>query len=126
MTIYLSSGFFTTATRKMVEIAAKELREQGHEVFVPMEHQIPNAWDMPEGDWANAVFKADVKAIDECDKIIMLDFGASGDCGTAWEAGYAYAKGIPYEVWSFGLDMSIMVWARAEKIGHYTYEFKLV
>lgn len=126
MKIYLSSGFFTTATRKKVEEVAKILREQGNEVFVPMEHQIPNAWDMTECAWAQEVFKQDLKALDECDKVVMLDFGANGDCGAAWEAGYAYAKGKRYEVWSYGIDMSIMVWGGCDYIVHSVYDYKLV
>lgn len=126
MKIYLSSGFFTTATRAKVEEVAKELRAKGHEVYVPMGHQVPNAWSMPECDWATEVFKADIEALNNCDKVALLDFGANGDCGAAWEAGYAYAKGIPYEVISYGVDMSIMVWAGAERIKYSTFDFKLV
>lgn len=113
MKIYLSSGFFTPETKAKVEEVAKELRKKGHEVFVPMEHTIPNAWDISEAEWAFKVFEQDVKAIDECDMLVVLDFGANGDCGTAWEAGYAYAKNIPYKVFPYGKDISIMLWGGA-------------
>lgn len=125
MKIYLSSGFFTSETKAKVEEIAQELRNRGHKVFVPMEHQIENAWDMSECKWAQKVFEQDVKAIDACDRLIVLDFGANGDCGTAWEAGYAYAKGIPYEVWSYGTDMSIMVWGGSAYVDS-IFDFKLI
>lgn len=115
--IYLSSGFFTDETKLKVLEVATVLRKLGCEVFVPMEHQIPNAWDISETQWAFEVFKQDVKAIDECDLMVVLDFGANGDCGTAWEAGYAYAKNIPYIVFTYGDDISLMVWNGAESCG---------
>ena len=58
-----------------------------------MEHTIPNAWEISNQKWAKAVFKEDVRAIDECDTVIVLNWGMYSDSGTAWECGYAYAKG---------------------------------
>ena len=114
--IYLSSGFFTAATREKVEEVAAELRRRGYEVFVPMEHFIEGADTMPPKQWAYEVFLADVKAMDECDSIVSLDFGANGDCGTAWELGYAYAKGIPVDIISYGIDISLMVYEGATRV----------
>lgn len=110
---YLSSGFFTEETRKEVERVAKIFRDRGHEVYVPMEYFVHGGESMPHEEWAEAVFKKDVEEIDKCDKIILLDFGANGDCGTAWEAGYAYAKGIPYITYHYGSDTSLMVYCGA-------------
>lgn len=39
------------------------------------------------------VFNEDIKAINECDTVIVLNWGMYSDSGTAWECGYAYAKG---------------------------------
>lgn len=119
MKVYLASGFFTPETRAEVERKARILRMQGHEVYVPMEHQLPNAWDLPHERWAREVFKMDLKALDECDKVYYLDFGANGDCGAAWECGYAYAKGKPYVVESYAKDMSLMILGGSECY-HYT------
>lgn len=34
-----------------------------------------------------------MRALDEVDVVYVLNFGMYSDSGTAWEAGYAYAKG---------------------------------
>ncbi|MBQ7977665.1 MAG: hypothetical protein IJ301_03670 [Clostridia bacterium] len=52
MKIYLASGFFTEETRKTVILIAHNLRGAGHKVFVPMEHEIENAWNKPNRQWA--------------------------------------------------------------------------
>ena len=92
--IYLASPFFNNGERQSVEFIVNHLRKNlGLEVYVPMEHTIPNAWDLPNNVWAKAVFDEDVKAIDECDTVIVLNWGMYSDSGTAWECGYAFAKG---------------------------------
>ena len=62
-----------------------------HEVYVPQEHSIEGAWDMSNAHWARAVYCEDIKAIDECECVMILNFGMYSDSGTAWEAGYANA-----------------------------------
>ena len=108
MKVYLASGFFTKETREEVEFWAKFLRNVGHEVFVPMEHTIHNAWDLTNEEWGKKVFEMDVKAIDECDILFYIDWGYQGDCGAAWEVGYAYAKGKKAICMPKGKTMSLM------------------
>ena len=92
--VYLASPFFNKKERNSVTLIADFLRKsKGLDVYVPMEHTIPNAWDLPNNVWGKAVFDEDVKAIDECDTIIVLNWGMYSDSGTAWECGYAFAKG---------------------------------
>lgn len=62
-------------------------------VYLPWQLQIPNAWNMPQSEWARCVFTADVMALDKSDVVVVCDFGRHSSCGTAWEAGYAFAKG---------------------------------
>lgn len=106
---YLASGFFTDETRAKVKEVAESYRRTGFTVFVPMEHEIPNAWDMSEEEWAKKVFETDLNAINSARELIYLDFGANGDCGAGWEVGYAYAKGIRVVTFAFGKDISLMV-----------------
>ena len=106
---YLASGFFTEETRTKVKEIAESYRRAGFTVFVPMEHEIPNAWNMSEEDWAKKVFEADLNAINSARELIYLNFGANGDCGASWEVGYAYAKNIRVITFAFGKDISLMV-----------------
>ena len=126
--VYLSAGFFTDSTRIAVSEMAKILRvHQDYDVYVPMEYFVPDGENMPNDKWAAEVFKHDVEELDKCDKVVYLDFGASGDCGAAWEVGYAYAKGIPVEVYAYGKDISLMVTNCATRLTKmFGQELKLV
>lgn len=93
--IYLASPFFTKYERKKVQTVASSLRKIGHEVYVPMEHTIENAWELPNHKWARKVFEEDIKAIQEADEVYCIYYGLYSDSGTAWECGYAYAFGKP-------------------------------
>ena len=93
MKIYLASPFFNEAEIEVYRRAITLLRAEGYEVYVPQEHTIENAWSLSNEDWAGQVFIADLYAIDGCDVVMVLNFGMYSDSGTAWEAGYAFAKG---------------------------------
>lgn len=95
MKIYLAGPFFTKFQREAIKECAKANRNLGHEVYVPMEHFIEGGEEMPNSVWARKVFEEDVKAINQCDKVIALYEGLMSDTGTAWEIGYAYGIGKP-------------------------------
>lgn len=64
--------------------------------YEPSRLKIPNAWNMPQNEWARCVFTCDVIALEEANAVVVCDFGRKdGSAGTAWEAGYAFAKGKP-------------------------------
>ena len=93
MKIYLASPFFQEEEIKVYDKVIKNLRQQGLDVFVPREHEIPNGWEIDNQQWAESVFAVDYVAIEQCDVVVVLNFGMYSDSGTAWECGYAYAKG---------------------------------
>jgi len=62
------------------------------EVFMPWKIRIPNEWRMPLEQWSRCVFTQDVLALDASDYVVVCDYGRHSSCGTAWEAGYAFAK----------------------------------
>ena len=102
--IYLASPLFTEYERKKVQSVASLLRASGFEVYVPMEHQIEDGWSYPNATWGRMVFEEDVKAIRECDQVVCIYYGLYSDSGTAWECGYAYAKGKPIHQLLYGFD----------------------
>lgn len=110
MKIYLASPLFTEYERERVSDYASYLRNQGHEVYVPMEHKIEEAWEMPNYVWAREVFVKDIFEINNCDKVVCLYYGLYSDSGTAWECGYAYGINKPVELIDFsGKECSLMV-----------------
>lgn len=106
MKIYLASPWFKDNERVMYSQILNKMREQGHEVYAPIEHEIPNAWDLSNAEWGRQVFFADIQAIQECDEVWVLNFGMYSDSGTAWECGYAYGIGktVRQLVYGFGED----------------------
>ena len=111
MKYYIASPLFTEYERNRIATLAELLRRNGHEVYVPMEHQSPGAWDMSNEEWGKRVFAEDVKALDACDHVYVLYYGLYSDSGTAWEQGYAYAKGKKITVFNEGnsKEVSLMV-----------------
>ena len=93
--IYLASPFFNASELVVYKETINRLRCAGYKVHVPQEHEIKNAWDYSNADWAKQVFDMDVEAIHNCDVVMVLNFGMYSDSGTAWEAGFAAALGKP-------------------------------
>ena len=102
MKIYLAAPFFTEQECARYEEIVKILRNSGNDVFVPKEHFVPDGENMDNCIWAKHVFDMDVSAIDQADALVVLNWGMYSDSGTAWEQGYAYAKGKP--IYSILLD----------------------
>ena len=92
MKIYLASPFFNEKEVFVYEQIIGKLRQK-HEVFVPREHVIENAWEMTNKDWGKAVFDMDIDAIRDCEVVVALNWGIYSDSGTAWECGFAYGIG---------------------------------
>ena len=64
MKIYLASPWFKNNERVMYTQVLQKLRAEGHEVYAPVEHEVPNAWDLSNAEWGRQVFFADIEAID--------------------------------------------------------------
>ena len=94
MKIYLASPFFNKEEITVYQRVIGSLRaNEENVVYVPQEHEVPHAWDLPHRVWANAVYEADIEAIQNSDVVMVLNFGMYSDSGTAWEAGYALGLG---------------------------------
>ena len=89
--IYLA-GSCSSERRTVMQSIAKQLRDNGYDVYCPFELKIPNAWDMSQEVWAQKVFHYDVKAIDECDVVLVISQDRLSTAGVNWEQGYAFAK----------------------------------
>jgi len=97
-TIYLAGPLFTAAERQWNTGVAEHLRDAlpADRLLVPQEfcaaHDRP---EEPGGPDFAAIFAACVDHLDRSDIVIAVLDGPDPDSGTCWEAGYAYAKGIP-------------------------------
>ena len=90
--IYLAGPLFSEAEQNWLRAFKAELKDKGYDVLWPYEifnqEEIGKltAWDIMEGCR---------KALDDCNLVVALLDGTQADDGTAWEIGYAYAKGMP-------------------------------
>ena len=94
MKIYLAGPFFNDIEIKNIEFAERVLAARGFDVFCPMRHEVRDE-ESGTPAWARKIFEMDRDAIDEADVLAVLYYGNYSDTGTAWECGYAYAKGKP-------------------------------
>ena len=99
--VYLAAPLWTIEQKERITSLAEVLRREGYSVFVPMEHEIDNAWDMPQHEWSKKVFDTDIEAIRNSAAVVAIYNGLYSDSGTAFEIGYAHALGkdiyvVPY------------------------------
>lgn len=101
--VYLAAPFFSDSQIQKVEKLETALanNETVASYFSPMRCQRPEglAEDVEPFTpvWAKATMENDVKEVETADVIVAnLDYdGQDTDSGTAWELGYAIAKGKP-------------------------------
>ena len=85
---YVAGPLFDEGERWYIEKVDRLVADAGFVTFLP--HR-----DNPPKDEHNvrAIFENDMRGIDECDVVVANLNGVITDDGTAWELGYAYAKG---------------------------------
>lgn len=130
--IYIASPFFNNKEKNTLKeiIDSWKIAFPDYEFYIPMEHEIPDGWNMPNHEWAAAVFQEDVEAIRGCDEVWAVYYGLYSDSGTAWECGFAYGIGKPVLVCPFveNEKNSLMVFQGASnreglnKNNHYFYQ----
>jgi len=85
---YIAGPLFDEGERWWIESVERLVADAGFETFLP--HR-----DNPPKDEFNVrtIFENDKRGIDECDVVVANLNGITTDDGTAWELGYAYARG---------------------------------
>ena len=106
--IYLASPFFSEKELAYVEKAEKFFREKGYPLFSPREHTVDDV-EAGSRQWAERIFRIDREGIEDADLVVVLMHGGYGDTGTAWECGYACAKGKPVVVVHTEQNANLMV-----------------
>lgn len=96
MKIYLAGPVITDdkEIKNQMNMLEEVLHSMPVDIYRPGKHKVPNAWGVDMKTWAQCVFTMDVVAIDECEWMVLADYGRQATAGTSWEAGYAFAKGV--------------------------------
>lgn len=91
-TVYLAAPLFSEAELDFNRKLRDEMKNSGFNVFLPQEDS-NNVKD--RDDRHKIIFSKNEAAIEKSDMIVAVVDGADVDSGTAWEIGYAYARGKP-------------------------------
>lgn len=105
--VYQAGPLFTRAEQEFNRHVAEALRAAGHEVFLPQEVEQQSVTG-----YAQAIFKGDLAGLEGADLVVAILDGPDVDSGTAWECGYAYAKGKKI----YGLRTDFRIFGPEEKV----------
>lgn len=94
-TIYQAGPLFSQAERQWHLELTRKLEKSGHIVLWPGDFLSPEMIEEAGTHAARFIFDNCCTGIDEATLMVALLDGAQIDDGTAWEIGYAYAKGLP-------------------------------
>ena len=89
-TVYLAAPLFREAECDFNRKLRNELISAGFDVFLPQEDS-NNIKD--NKDRQTIIFNKNLKGIENSDILVAVLDGADVDSGTAWEIGFAFAKG---------------------------------
>jgi len=90
MKIYQAGPLFSKAEREWHKHFKAKLETSGYDSLWP-----GDLFAADEKVTARQIMEADRDALLSCDAVVALLDGPQVDDGTAWEIGYAYAKGLP-------------------------------
>ena len=93
MRLYLAGPLFTQAERRWLRELASGLRSLEYGVFLPQDDAGTPLLQSPP-DFHGA-FELCRDAVERADVVLAVLDGCDADSGTAWECGYAYARGKP-------------------------------
>jgi nucleoside 2-deoxyribosyltransferase len=118
--VYLAAPLFSDAERAFNLVLRDLLTAHGHSVCLPQE-----TGEGEEGKGRDrAIFESHLRALDTASWVVAVCDGADTDSGTAWEIGYAVAKGIRVIALSTdrrkpegGRKVNLMIQESAEVVG---------
>jgi nucleoside 2-deoxyribosyltransferase len=116
MKVFIAGPLFSQAEREFNVRVEEELRRHGFETFLP-QRDVGRLDELlaREGKRAyRTIFNQDLKGLEQADAVVAILDGPDVDSGTAFEVGYAFAKGKPV----IGLKTDMRVFARAEEVNN--------
>jgi nucleoside 2-deoxyribosyltransferase/predicted secreted protein len=91
--VYLAAPLFSAAERNYNRHLAERLQANLFEVYLPQDTGDDSY--TRDGAAHQVIFERNRAALEAADIMVAVIDGADADSGTAWEIGYAYARGIP-------------------------------
>jgi nucleoside 2-deoxyribosyltransferase len=116
MKVFIAGPLFSQAEREFNVRVEAELRSHGFETFLP-QRDVGRLDELieKEGDRAyRTIFDQDLKGLEQADTVVAILDGPDADSGTAFEVGYAFARGKTV----IGLKTDMRVFAREEEVNN--------
>lgn len=88
--VYVAGPLFDEGERWWITEVERVVAEAGYETFLPHRDNPPKT-----ADNVRTIYDNNVDAIERCDLVVASLNGVTTDDGTAWEIGYAVARGAP-------------------------------
>jgi len=116
MKVFISGPLFSQAEREFNLKVDEKLREHGFETFLPQRDAGKlDELISKEGERAyRTIFKRDLDGLEWADVVVAILDGTDVDSGTAFEVGYAFARGKPV----VGLKTDMRVFAKDEEVNN--------
>ena len=116
MKVFIAGPLFSQAEREFNLKVDEHLRKHGFDTFLPQRDAGKlDELLVKEGHQAyRTVSEEDLKGLEQADVVVAILDGPDVDSGTAFEVGYAYAKGKPV----IGLKTDMRVFARHEELNN--------
>ncbi len=111
MKIFIAGPLFSQAEREFNAKLDELLRKNGFETILP-QRDIGEVWKTDIN--YRKIYEMDLRAIEEADVVVAVLDGPDVDSGTAFEIGYATAKGKPV----VGLKTDIRTFAQMEEVNN--------
>lgn len=94
--LYLAGPWFTPEQEKVYNKVIDEIacRYDDWKIFIPRYYKVPDGENMPNHEWGQAVCNHDTHMLERADLVFAIDWGFNADAGTAFEVGFAAARGI--------------------------------
>jgi nucleoside 2-deoxyribosyltransferase len=116
---YLAAPLFSDAERAFNLVLRDLLADNGYQVYLPQETERVEGTGRDQ-----AIFESHISALEGAGCVVAVCDGADTDSGTAWEIGFAIAKGIPVIALSTdrrrpegGRRVNLMIQESAEVVG---------
>ena len=87
---YVAGPLFDEGERWWMETVEHRVASAGLSTFLPHRDNPPKT-----ADNVRLIFERNRAALDRCDLVVASLNGLTTDDGTAWEIGYAHARGVP-------------------------------
>ena len=116
MKIFIAGPLFSQAEREFNLKVDKFLRKHGFDTFLP-QREVGELWKRirKRGREAyRAIYEEDLRGLEGADTVVAILDGPDVDSGTAFEVGYACARGKPV----IGIKTDMRVFAKMEEVNN--------